>query len=1266
MCATVVSHRTCHLFRRIWQRTKMRSSNNQESARKMGHHSHIDRTSRTKTAQGDLHMNFIRSLRLGGLGLVLLFTAILAQPAFTAEMRVLAIRGDGTATVLVAGDTAQITDGGRGAESGIAGAKIGDQDVLDFLLNEAKVQKLVILCSHPHADHMEGLRKILGDERILSFSSIVFVDNDYQGSKKKTSLHSEFVAKWGERPSVKYVRAWEWRSVVEKGLILSAFVGREPPSPKDDGPRPTKPQGPSKPNGGASGPKGDELGPDSTRPGPKDEPPPDGSPAGSGPSAPVKPNPGAPSDPHATAIISEYVFSGDNKIFLAVDLDDASKARIRDWLAVKPKVNALLISHHGSTHNYVPELLSNRAQSGLRDVIFTVNDGNQYFHPDADVLLEALNKLGANHVFITGSKLGDNVSISEGGVKVDYDNRKHLAAFIDRQITRSEVALRNIAEAAAAKLTRSEVDEILSSSNVEEALLSKARALEIGSQKRLQWASKAVKALPLLAQAAAIVSDDETRRPYYAERYAGILDELRAVASRPQTGSNGGNEFLKKFEETKTEIAVDERRKSSSPATASSNRSKGDLFAKTLSLTLPTWGGVIVGNVPQGVRPESLEYVVVDRDLAQIAIRFRYANGQVADYEDLTNSELWAAHEFVQPDEVLTKEYPGLVGNAVGVAGAMEAYENENPDTVIRFALHPSVAGLPIGDDSMRLDLSLRGAQIFRSESWLSLRRSGIRIPSHFRKAPWIDYPLDAYQWFDAPAKIVAQDGRLVVTPAEGPQACLMRVRIVEVAKPSWCSPKCDKEHMQREFERRAEATKQRVQREYDAEIEELKRTISHIELPGSLSNGGNLALQEYANRLGTKYDTKLKEAIERLPSEMATEARNVERDQSHSDSEKMLPFTDDLCRFDGATGVDRFARIVAILNLFGNFGERPLPALPTLLLPERKATAAALAYADVFPRDPPSAWLSIVSISIGGAALFLLLATYVMRRRLFASGTTAVAGRQGAQVSSTAVAAAVDEPQPSREQLNEHTRLAESQLTAGDRVGALLNFRAAVMMCRKIADTSTEDTAQHELALLHNRLGDVQRSMEMFADSLASFEASLKITDRLVAAAPNDISLQRELAVSHNKIGKVRLERKEIQAALESFLADTAISRSLAELQPDNDEFQRDLATSHATLGDAYLAAGDSSAALVNYREGLKIRERLAAASAGDFDRQLDLISACMRVGRSLKVLNTREAREILERGLDALRAIASSSVLPARAAKWEAAFNRELEGLT
>ena len=80
---------------------------------------------------------------------------------------------------------------------------------------------------------------------------------------------------------------------------------------------------------------------------------------------------------------------------------------------------------------------------------------------------------------------------------------------------------------------------------------------------------------------------------------------------------------------------------------------------------------------------------------------------------------------------------------------------------------------------------------------------------------------------------------------------------------------------------------------------------------------------------------------------------------------------------------------------------------------------------------------------------------------------------------------------------------------------------------------------------------GDLAGAEQAFAQSLAIFE-------RLAASDPANTGWQRELAVAHNRLGDVAQARGDLTAAEQAFAQDLAISERLAALDPTNTGWQR------------------------------------------------------------------------------------------------------------
>ena len=79
---------------------------------------------------------------------------------------------------------------------------------------------------------------------------------------------------------------------------------------------------------------------------------------------------------------------------------------------------------------------------------------------------------------------------------------------------------------------------------------------------------------------------------------------------------------------------------------------------------------------------------------------------------------------------------------------------------------------------------------------------------------------------------------------------------------------------------------------------------------------------------------------------------------------------------------------------------------------------------------------------------------------------------------------------------------------------------------------------AELDLAVSHERIGDVQVAQGNRPAALASYQASHAIFERLANSDPGNAGWQNDLAVSHEKIGDVQLAQGNLPAALASYQA--------------------------------------------------------------------------------------------------------------------------------
>lgn len=782
----------------------------------------------------------------------LLLLLSLSFPVWAQVAQYLAIEGEGTASIVldVPTKTAYITDGGKSGTAGLQGARIEGKPALLYLRSEG-IERLVITCSHPHADHMGGLRSAIQDPAIRTFKELVFVDNEYDALSGGKSLYKLYTQTWGSRglgsgPKVSHSSA-KMRDAFT-GLARQGAQVRASNIVYD----PAEVLGSSK-------------------------------------------------DVHGHAIISQYEIAGDGKAIRVVDFDDASTGLITT-LAQKESLrfDVLVIPHHGSAKNNLGPVLARRSQFGVRDVIITVNANNRYDHPSPEVLERLLRDFGSDHVFITGSRIGESVQVTSNGVRVvggSLRHRERLAAFIEARLNHHAGVTRHIFQKAyAAAGGQVKLSAGLNGAPSEQ-MLDAFEAQRLISDREMVRLRGSMKAMDHLKTSLELVKPNSRRGEQLLAAAGRGLDPFTLPDPPRRPTPNPGLEGVKRYRELYNSQNSEgdapfspsagggpsgPQRPGGPGAVSRETAGRTTSFRRMLSARVPRFGGVILGNEAEysGIKPVTLEIIPLSADAdgevhALPILRVILADGASTDYADVTPTELWAAYHFVSDHSVeLEGETWTLPGNAGGLVGIAE-----NHDSYWTFAIHPAIRGTFLARDAMRLDLLIS-----------ALRSEAVAVPASMRAIAWQDLRFHTYQWYDAPAVISLREGQIEVGPSgPGPKDCLMRVRLVDLAAPAWY----DEEDA-----------------EPSVEAEVIRRAIA---------------------RAGDETDEA---AAKQLVEDVAREVTG-ELESSFKDDLTLNPKLGAVCRgFDALQSIDRLARVVAVLNWYMSASGRELPPLPDFVEP--------------------------------------------------------------------------------------------------------------------------------------------------------------------------------------------------------------------------------------------------------------------------------------------------------------------------------------------
>jgi beta-lactamase superfamily II metal-dependent hydrolase len=658
--------------------------------------------------------------------LVLGVLIVASSGAIAQEVIFFALKGDGTASVVL--DRRQriawITDGGRGGEKGIAAARIGSLTLIEFLKRE-QITKIAIVCSHPHSDHMGGLIDFV--ERVdLSGFHLRFVDT-HAHPPPPNSLFGRYSRRTDLSAAGGKYEHWS-------AAGQDAFVG-------------------------FAAATGDVV-----------------------VSNFVYQATG--SSDHDRSVIMQYVLEGGAQAI--VDFDDASTRLVKEWVRREgARASVLVHPHHGSRNNSIDEVLKSADKVGLTDVVFTVNRENRYLHPAPEVAYHVIRELGADHVFVTDSDLGENVVVDATGVRVPdkKEHRRRLAIFFTAQMQRHQALARELF----AEQMIAATDAFAGAGAGAQKWLPVVHRLVASGQLDPKRANKLDGHARAILICAAILERIETGRDRVEKGILGMVLRRSGptapgmrVPSTPDTPAPGGGSAY--FWEQVGEMMAELHEKHGGRSVLTGAPAELRLaYQHELSRWRPRFGGVILGNETSGSKVAFVEFAstrAAEGGNEARIVRVTLTDGSAADYVDLTSDELWSAYNFVQPATALVARHAHkpLVGNLVGVVGLSCGVKES-----CRAALHPALVDTALGWDALRADGISSAAQ--RQQS----------LPADLPAINWSALQADALQWYDAPSTISTEFGVATVQPSlDTNGSCLLTLRLVDSPSTESVSAKVD------------------------------------------------------------------------------------------------------------------------------------------------------------------------------------------------------------------------------------------------------------------------------------------------------------------------------------------------------------------------------------------------------------------------------------------------------------------------------------------
>jgi non-specific serine/threonine protein kinase/serine/threonine-protein kinase len=241
------------------------------------------------------------------------------------------------------------------------------------------------------------------------------------------------------------------------------------------------------------------------------------------------------------------------------------------------------------------------------------------------------------------------------------------------------------------------------------------------------------------------------------------------------------------------------------------------------------------------------------------------------------------------------------------------------------------------------------------------------------------------------------------------------------------------------------------------------------------------------------------------------------------------------------------------------------------------------------------------------------------------------------------------------------YEKMGDVEAATGDLSAAVDSARKSLAIFNSISQANPQNArAQRSLAISYIKVGDVLGNSDFpnagnDAEAMANYRASWAIWQALDKANPNSLDTLSWLARIHERMGTILEQQGKAENALESYRESQRIREGQAKDNPENSDVVRDAAVAAEKMGNALTTLGDLNGAFQNRTKSLEIFKQLAEADPRNAQAQLSLAISYMHLADLLGYpdspnLGRRdEASENYQRARDVLQRAKDSGLTDA-----------------
>ncbi len=210
--------------------------------------------------------------------------------------------------------------------------------------------------------------------------------------------------------------------------------------------------------------------------------------------------------------------------------------------------------------------------------------------------------------------------------------------------------------------------------------------------------------------------------------------------------------------------------------------------------------------------------------------------------------------------------------------------------------------------------------------------------------------------------------------------------------------------------------------------------------------------------------------------------------------------------------------------------------------------------------------------------------------------------------------------------------KIGSVQLDQGHLPAAMEAYQAALKLSAALAAAAPRDTARQLvhaetwafIGLTHWRQGELDAAQQAFASAKT-------ILLRAQVHAANDPELRFQLETLANNTGHVLEARGRLAEATTQYREMLAIMQALVASQPDNTEWTMELGSAHNNLGRMALLSGDLASAINEYAADSAIESALSARNPKDNNQRDSMLTSRAILGRTVALTGDIESGMVM-----------------------------------